>query len=148
MCPICFWLQLWRPLTVALNFFASVSKGQLERSTLDQAASTASWNPSCLVQNDSKWNLALVGWTSFSPSRSGQWSDPSVAVLYSKQLGYNWSHSNEQSALSSLTKVGISCWFDHVNLCPCSGRSLSSRSLIKRRNLPIIALLTFPLFFS
>ena len=108
MCPICFWLQLWRPLTVALNFFASVSKGQLERGTLDQAASTASWNPSCLVQNDSKWNLAIVGWTSFKPRRSGQWSDPSVAVLCNKQLGKSCSHSDEQSDFLYLAKVGYS----------------------------------------
>ena len=74
--PIVFWLQLWRLLTVALNFHASVSKGHDEVASLAQADSTASWNPSSLVQNASKWNLALLGWITFIPKRSGQWSDP------------------------------------------------------------------------
>jgi hypothetical protein len=67
---IVFWLQLWRPLTAALNLFPVYQKD-----------STASWKPSSLVQNASKWNLALLGWTSFGPNRSGHWSNPSVALL-------------------------------------------------------------------
>ena len=91
--PTFFWLQLWRFVTVALNFLVRVSKGQWEVGSDVQAAATTSWKPSRLVQKASKWNLAFPGWTSFKPRRRGQWSDPSVAQLCSGQLGSSCSQS-------------------------------------------------------
>jgi hypothetical protein len=135
-CPTFFWLQLWSALIVALNLFARVSKGQEVAWTEDQAVSTACW----------KW--ALAGCTSFSPKRSGQWSEPSLALLCKRQFGKSCSYSEEQNTLSSLTSVGVSCWLDQVYFLPCNDNSFSSNSLISRRNLPIIALLRFPLLLS
>jgi len=148
MCPTFFWLQLWRALMVALNFFARVLKGQDVEWTEDHANSTVSWKPSRVGQKDSKWNRALAGCTSFRPNRSGQWSEPSLAMLCKRQFGKSCSHSVEQKTLSSLTSVAESCWLDQVNFLPCNDNSFNSKSFISRWNLPIIALLRFPLFLS
>lgn len=69
--PTFLWLQLCRPLTVALNFLARVAKGQVDTGTDVQASSTVSWEPSNLVQKASKWNVALPGLTALRLSKSG-----------------------------------------------------------------------------
>jgi hypothetical protein len=132
--PTVLLVHLCNPLVTALNFRSSVEKGHGPVGTDAHAADTASWNPSSLVQKDSKWNLRRPDLLSWRPSKSGQWSESSEARLWSKQLGNLSSQSTEHKTLSSFTKVGESCWLDQVYLRPCSGISLRARSLMSRLN--------------
>lgn len=73
--------------------------------------------------------------------RIGEWSEVILGSALKLQSRKIWSNSVEMKNLSSLAKVGLSCIFDQVMTWFDSGRSITSRVLVRSENMIIDFLL-------